>query len=150
MSFVQKCDPLWSVIPEIEKKRIMAQEYCELDYQFLGFTEVYIALSSIIPKHYTIIDFGCYLAAQCYAFSGHKRYIGVDVVDMERFSLPNTEHYVMSIQQYIKEHKDDNQVDTTFAICSYVPDNEATEMVRNNYKNVFVYYPAGTHLTLDM
>ena len=139
-------DILWDVIPASEKRRILSQDECELDVDFLGFTEVYRSLSKIIPKHFTVIDFGCYLAAQCYCFGNHKKYVGVDIVDMERFSLQNTEHYVMSIQKFIKEHGNEYKKETTFAICSYVPDEDAVKMVRENYRNVFVYYPAKIEL----
>lgn len=142
-NYKHKYDPLWDLIPGAERKRILSQDDCELEFDFLGFTEVYISLSKIIPLHFTVIDFGCYLAAQCYCFAEHKKYIGVDVVTMERFSLENTTHYTMSIQRFIDEHKGDYPIDTTFAICSYVPDFKATELVRNTYKNVFSYYPAG-------
>jgi hypothetical protein len=142
-NYKRKPDPLWDLIPEVELKRILSQDQCELDFDFLGFTDVYIALAQIIPLHFTVIDFGCYLAAQCYCFSEHKKYIGVDVVNMKRFSLKNTEHFTMPIQHFIETHKDDCPLDTTFAICSYVPDFNASELVRNTYKNVFSYYPAG-------
>ena len=79
-------DILWDVIPASEKRRILSQDECELDIDFLGFTEVYRSLSKIIPKHFTVIDFGCYLAAQCYCFGNHKKYVGVDIVDMGVFA----------------------------------------------------------------
>lgn len=130
------------VIPDHEYEEVMGQLMCEYDYQFLGFLDVYKAASMFIPKHKTIIDFGCYLSAQAYFFSDYKKYIGVDVVDLKRFTPENAEHYVCSIQNFILDHPEFANDDNVFAICSYVPDREAKNLVRNTYKNCLVYYPA--------
>ena len=138
---------LHALIPKQEYQDILSQDMCELEPDFLGFVDVYKSLSELIPKHYIIIDFGCYLAAQSYFFSEHERYIGVDVVDMRRFTPQNATHYVSSIQDFIA-----NEVPKLFckhnklmycAICSYVPDFKATELVRETFPNVFCYYLCG-------
>lgn len=139
-------DVLWDSIPAKEKERILSQDHCELDCEFLGFTEVYFYLSKMIPKHFTVIDFGCYLAAQCYCFPDHEKYIGVDVVEMERFVLSNTKHYICTIQDFVATYLGELDIDTTFAICSCVPDWEAQKMIRESFTNVFVYYPAKRRL----
>lgn len=138
---------LRSLIPDDEYHEVMSQDMCELDSEFLGFVDVYKNLSRIIPKGSIVIDFGCYLAAQSYFFARHKMYIGVDVVSMRRFTPPNSVHYTMSIQNFIQievpklfEEYDELKL---FAICSYVPDFQATEMVRKTFPNVFCYYPCG-------
>ena len=125
----------------------MSQDMCELDAECLGCVEVYKNLSRIIPKGSIVIDFGCYLAAQSYFFARHKMYIGVDVVSMRRFTPQNSVHYTMSIQNFIQievpklfEEYDELKL---CAICSYVPDFQATEMVRKTFPNVFCYYPCG-------
>lgn len=138
---------LRSLIPDDEYHEVMSQDMCELDSEFLGFVDVYKNLSRIIPKGSIVIDFGCYLAAQTYFFARHKMYIGVDVVSMRRFTPPNSVHYTMSIQNFIQievpklfEEYDELKL---CAICSYVPDFQATEMVRKTFPNVFCYYPCG-------
>ena len=138
---------LRSLIPDDEYHEVMYQDMCELDSEFLGFVDVYKNLSRIIPKGSIVIDFGCYLAAQSYFFARHKMYIGVDVVSMRRFTPPNSVHYTMSIQNFIQievpklfEEYDELKL---CAICSYVPDFQATEMVRKTFPNVFCYYPCG-------
>lgn len=138
---------LRSLIPDDEYHEVMSQDMCELDSEFLGFVDVYKNLSRIIPKGSIVIDFGCYLAAQSYFFGRHKMYIGVDVVSMRRFTPPNSVHYTMSIQNFIQievpklfEEYDELKL---CAICSYVPDFQATEMVRKTFPNVFCYYPCG-------
>lgn len=138
---------LCSLIPDDEYHEVMSQDMCELDSEFLGFVDVYKNLSRIIPKGSIVIDFGCYLAAQSYFFARHKMYIGVDVVSMRRFTPPNSVHYTMSIQNFIQievpklfEEYDELKL---CAICSYVPDFQATEMVRKTFPNVFCYYPCG-------
>ena len=57
---------LLDLLPKNQVDIILNQDYCELDYTFLGFTDIYKHLSLIIPKHFVIIDFGCYLAAQSF------------------------------------------------------------------------------------
>lgn len=138
---------LRSLIPDDEYHEVMSQDMCELDSEFLGFVDVYKNLSRIIPKGSIVIDFGCYLAAQSYFFARHKMYIGVDVVSMRRFTPPNSVNYTMSIQNFIQievpklfEEYDELKL---CAICSYVPDFQATEMVRKTFPNVFCYYPCG-------
>lgn len=136
---------LRSMIPRDEYRDVLSQDMCELDHDFLGFVDIYKSLSDIIPLDSIIIDFGCNLAAQSYYFLRHKQYIGVDVVDMKRFTPHNAVHYTMSIQDFLQ-----TKVPNLFeqykklklcAICSYVPDFQATEMVRKAFPNVFCYYP---------
>jgi hypothetical protein len=38
-------DVLWDSIPAKEKERILSQDHCELDCEFLGFTEVYFYIA---------------------------------------------------------------------------------------------------------
>ena len=128
-------------IPKDEFEKIMNQYMCEYEYDFLGFLEVYYAASIFVPKSRKIIDFGCYLAAQSYFFKDHIEYIGVDVVGLERFKTENSRHYVCSIQDFIKNNPETLNDDSIFAICSYVPDFEATDLVKKSYKNCLVYYP---------
>lgn len=131
-------------IPIKQYQTVMSQDYCELDNEFLGFLDIYKPLSELIPKEYTIIDFGCNLAAQCYLFANHKKYMGVDSDNLERFSTNNTTHYVKSIQSFIRDDFSQLPEDNLHycAICSYVPDPEAVELVRKNFQNVFCFYPA--------
>ena len=138
---------LRSLIPDDEYHEVMSQDMRELDFEFLGFVDVYKNLSRIIPKGSIVIDFGCYLAAQSDFFARHKMYIGVDVVNIQRFTPANAVHYIMSIQKFIQtevpklfEEYDELKL---CAICSYVPDFQATEMVRKTFPNVFCYYPCG-------
>lgn len=140
-------EELRALIPNQEYHDVLSQEMCELEFDFLGFVDVYKSLSELIPKNHIVIDFGCYLAAQNYFFSEHKQYIGVDVVDMRRFTPANAVHYVSSIQDFIanevpKLYEGHNKLKFC-AICSYVPDFKATELVRNTFPNVFCYYPCG-------
>lgn len=147
--FYNKClCELNELIPPDEKRKILSQRDCELEEEFMGFIDEYKPLSETIPKDKIIIDFGCYLAAQSYFFKDHAKYIGVDVIqDMIRFSPPNAEHYTCSIQHFIKFHADElfKQYgnDTFFAICSYVPDFAATDLVKKVFQNSYVYYPGG-------
>lgn len=60
---------------------------------------------------------------------------------MERFTPPNAEHHVMTIQQFISKHPEMQGKDW-FAICSYVEDDEARKLVRDTYDNCLVFYPS--------
>ena len=144
--FALHCDYtqfLLHTVPEDEIDRILGQPGIELDYEFLGFTEVYGAVLSFVPKHYTIVDLGCYVAAQAYLFADYEKYIGVDICGLERFTPDNTSHYQTTIQDYICKYMNELDLDTTFAICSYVPDKEAVRMAREKFKNILVFYPSG-------
>lgn len=138
-------DPAFHLLPEDQIKRVLGQEMCDIDAEFLGFTAIYLTLSSIIPRHWTIVDLGCAYSPQAFIFKDHKAYIGVDLgIAKERFEAANTTHYTMPIAKFIEAHGADFDQSTTFAICSYVPpwhdDNMA--LARLNFKNVFTYYPA--------
>lgn len=138
-------EELLRMIPPDEFFGVTGQLECEYEQGFLGFINIYKPLSELIPKNMIIIDFGCYLAAQSYFFSEHEKYIGVDVVSMRRFKPKNAKHYISSIQDFVK-----NEVPKLFekkgkmkyfAICSYVPDEEAVALVKETFPNVICYYP---------
>jgi len=61
-------------------QRVFDQAECDIEPEFLGFITTYYYLSYLIPKHFTIIDFGCAYAPQAYYFINHKKYIGVDCI----------------------------------------------------------------------
>lgn len=120
-----------------------------LDYQlceyepclngFMGFLNVYDAVRQFVPKSRVIVDLGCYCAAQAWLFDEYAKYVGVDSCRLDRFNPPNAEHYTMSIQEFIEEHGD--EYGGAFAICSYVPDDEAMRLVRETFHDCLVYYP---------
>lgn len=119
-------------------KEVLEQEMCDVDGTFLGFVDTYYFLSKTIPQDWTVIDFGCAYNPQAYFFRKHKKFIGVDVGKMKRFSFPNTEIFIGTIAEYLKQKSPAKKV---FAICNNVP-SEETEMVRRYYPNCFVYYVA--------
>lgn len=129
-------------IPKDEYKNIMTQYECELDDSFLGFIDVYSSVLNFVPKHFTIIDLGCNLAAQSYLFKDYQKYIGVDSCNLKRFKSDNAEHFYCSIEDFINNHIKDLDLKNTFAICSYVPDEKAIKMARNAFVNILVYYPS--------
>lgn len=137
---------LIDLLPPDQLERVFRYEMCDIDFEFMGFTEQYKVLATIIPKNRIIFDFGCAYAPQCYYFKEHRRYIGVDKwEDFPRFHMNNTIHYTMSIQQFIRDELPiiarAYDMRNTFAICNYVPDDEATALVRATFPNTFVFYP---------
>lgn len=133
---------LLTLLPKDQVDIVLEQDYCELDCSFLGFTDIYEHLSCIIPEHFSIIDFGCYLATQSFYFQNHKSYTGVDLTELKRFKFENTTHYIKSIQRFIVEDLHKYDLDETFVICSYVPDDKASSMIREKCKNIFIFYPS--------
>jgi len=146
---ISQQDPILHIMPKDQLDYVFEQD-CDIDTEFLGFTEIYRNLSAIVPLHWTVIDLGCAYAPQSHLFSKHKSYVGVDIGEGRRFHAENTTHYKMSIEQFIATHGMEFDQSTTFAICSYVPpwygDNRS--MVRNFFENLFVYYPAGSRVNV--
>ena len=135
---------LLSLISPEEMDRVLNQkQMCDIDPRFLGFVGTYKFLSLMIPKHFTVIDFGCAYSPQCYFFSSHNKYIGIDLFDNEKFKTENTTHFVGTISDWIEVNIKDIDIDTTFAICNYVPNwhDKNIEIVNKNFKNVYSYYP---------
>jgi hypothetical protein len=136
---------LYKVIPKEQFDSVFNQYGCEIEPGFLGFTDIYEHLSKIIPKHFTIIDLGCAYAPQCFYFSKHKSYVGVDISHLVRFHCANSKFYEMSIQDFIAKHLQELYLPETFAICSYVPygtEGDMRNIVGAAFKNCFTYYPS--------
>lgn len=117
----------------------------ECDCTFLGFEQVYKAVTLFVPKDRVIIDLGCAYAFQSWYFKDYRKYIGVSIGVNENDVLEteNSEFFFMSIQHFIREifpilGYREREV---FAICSYVPDADAREMVRHVFPYCLVYYP---------
>lgn len=133
-----------SAIPEEQRRAVFDQKDLDLDITFLGFLDIYEKLSQIIPKHFTIIDFGCSYNAQAYFFANHKELISVDIDPCVKFQPPNNKIFDMSIEDFIKQHGRSFKKKETFAICSYVPKwHNGMELIRSNFENMFIYYPHG-------
>lgn len=117
----------------------------ELDRMFLGFEEVYKAVTMFVPKSKIIIDFGCAYAFQSWYFKDYEKYIGVDssVSNEDVLKTDNSKFFFMSIQEFIKEQflKLGYKKEDIFAVCSYVPDEKARMMVKEYFPYCLVYYP---------
>lgn len=139
-----RLDPAWHLLPADQIARVLGQDECDIDGEFLGFTDVYLALAAIIPKHWTVVDLGCAFAPQAFIFADHKAYVGVDLGHHERFTAPNTTIYEMPIADFIEAHAKSFDQARTFAICSYVPSwhSDNIALTRQAFRNVFTYYPA--------
>lgn len=117
----------------------------ELDYTFLGFENIYKAVTLFVPKDKIIIDLGCGYAFQSWYFKDYQKYIGVDraMSFSDVLETENSEFYFTSIQDFIRRIPPILQYnkENIFAICSYVPDAEARELVRKAFPYCLVYYP---------
>ncbi len=132
---------LWRLYPT-EINRLFAYECCQLEPGFLGFLHVYAEVN--IPKDFTIIDLGCYQAVQASYFGEHAAYVGVDIgVPAEWcFRQDNATYYHSSIQGFIQDTLPTLNLDLnkTVAICSYVPDEDAQQMVVETFPYHKVVY----------
>ncbi len=142
---METLSPLLKKLPKDQIKKVFEQKECDIDGFFLGFMDIYESLSKIIPKHFTIIDLGCAYNAQSFYFKDHKQYIAVDISDCGKFKTDNCKIYNLSIENFINFNLKQFNLEETFAICSYVPDwgGDNKKMVREAFKNLFVYYPHG-------
>ena len=141
---IETCE-LYRMIPQEEHDRVFAGTAgAELDSTFLAFEEVYKGIRNFVPKSWTILDIGCGYAAQAYYFRDYKKYIGV-TLPMEGakyYRTENMELYGTSAQEFIPRFVIDNDVSKVFAICSYVPDAVAQQLVRDCFPYHLVYYPS--------
>lgn len=132
---------IWEYIPIQEVNNKLSQDMCELDLSFGGFEDNYFIISDKVPNDFIIIDFGCNIAPQSYLFKSHVAYVGIDTCRLDRFATNNTIHYTMTIQEFFKKEFDKYKDKNIYAICNFVPDDEARELVFNNCENCLVYYP---------
>lgn len=127
------------LLPKDQWDEVMNQPYCDIEPVFMGFMDQYKILAQIIPKHFTVIDFGCAYNPQCFYFAEHKEYIAVDVSDCKKFKAPNCRIFNKSINGFMLTHAHEFYLKTTFAICQYVPAD--TKIIRDYFTNLFAYYP---------
>lgn len=137
---------LFKIIPKEEINRVFSESDtigAECDFTFLGFEEVYKSVLNFVPKSRIIVDLGCAYAPQAYYFTDYRKYIGVDNGGIDvHFQTENMEYYHESIQTFISKLAErDINVNDCFAICSYVPDDNASRLVRQTFPNLLVYYP---------
>lgn len=144
----KRVDPALFLLPKGQVNKVLKEQAMELDPSFLGFTNVYLALATLIPRHWTVVDLGCAQAAGCCFFKKHKQYIGVDPGKDTRFHFKNTKHFVGTIDQFLRDPISDLNFKETFGICSYVPDDDARYLVNETFDNVFNYYPHGGDMGL--
>ena len=126
-------------------KRCSEYKMCDIDGEFMGFTDIYKHLAQIIPKSRIIVDLGCAYAPQAIYFTEHRKYIGVDLPYFKtpRVNTKNSEYCEMSIKEWIEKELPKYNKEELFAICSYVPpwhdDNQ--KLCRENFLDMFAYYP---------
>lgn len=147
-AFINETCDLFKLIPKDKIDKIFSESNtasAELDYTFLGFEKVYKAVSMFVPKSKIIIDLGCAYAFQSWYFKDYEKYIGVDCSnsDTDVLKTDNSKFFFMTIQEFIKEQfpKLGYKKEEVFAVCSYVPDEEARMMVKEYFPYCLVYYP---------
>lgn len=117
----------------------------ECDCTFLGFEQIYKAVTMFVPRGKVIVDLGCVYAFQSWYFRDYRKYIGIDsglsVKDV--LQTENSEFYFVTIQHFIKNVFPalGYSLDNVFAVCSYVPDKYARKIVRDFFPHCLVYCP---------
>lgn len=157
---------LYTMIPREKIEKIFMESKtasAELDYTFLGFEEVYKAVTLFVPKNKIILDLGCGYAFQAWYFKDYRKYIGVNVSTacecvLNILETGNSDFYHMTIQdfirQYVREEREGfceirlpgmepQSIENVFAICSYVPGENVRKLVRETFPYCLVYYPVG-------
>lgn len=144
--YQQICDYLSSLIPKEEWERLQGT-LGEMSHEFLGFCDTYYHLSQIIPKDWSVIDFGAGNNPQSYFFTEHKKYIAVNPFsgikeDDGMFCPQNCEIYRMTTKEFIETV--DYPKEKVFAVCNYVPNwycQDSIKLVHDNFRNVYTFYP---------
>ena len=148
---IKPCET-YKLIPIDEYIRVMESGDTEIDREFLCFEENYIPLVPFIPYDFTVVDLGCYMAAQSYHFTNKAGYVGVDVYDAKRingynpplrFKPWNAVHMTESIVDFMKNHLQFFDIHKTYFIMSAVPDPEGklATYVLNNVEHAYIAYP---------
>ena len=147
--YLRECRNILKSIGQEETKRLFSYSECEVEPEFLGFLENYKDISERVPKDFTIIDIGCYMAFQSDYYKEHERYIGVepDVPLEYRLRQSNAVHYQQNAQQFVSEVlpkliDDGLDLKKTFAVCSAVPDVEAQKLVADTFPYHRIAYPS--------
>ncbi len=144
-TFQEITDYLFSLIPkeELERHRDDMMELCP---EFAGFVDTYYYLSKIIPKDYTVIDFGAAYNAQSYFFTEHKKYMAVNPLSPHKeengmFCPKNCEIFRMTTKEFIETV--DYPKEKVFAICNYVPNwyHDSIALVHENFRNCYTFFP---------
>lgn len=139
---------LAKLIPPEELQEKLSCRNTELELDFLCFDSCYKAVSEVLPHEFTVVDLGCYQAAQCYYFTDFAEYIGVDCFDQTytgewipplRFVAHNAKHYVETIQRYLIHHM--GNYSKSYCIMSAVPNEECKNWMDRYTDNYLWWYP---------
>ncbi len=113
--------------------------------------ETYRMLAEMIPKNRVVYDFGAAYGFQSWYFRNHRRYIAIQPQPREEkyqikkpFRTDNSIWYFGTAQEFFKQFSIERE---SFAICNYVPDEEAARLVREHCPNVFCNYPQSGDLS---
>ena len=145
-----KVGDLLHLIPADVLNEKLRQINCELEPGFLCFEENYVPIANNVPKEFTVVDIGCYMAAQSYLFKEFERYYGVDPFDLpfnddyiapERFAISNGTHFCLSGKQFLDSFLSSLDLDKTYFICSAVPNFKETDYIFDSVKNCAIFYP---------
>ena len=131
-----------SLIPDNEWMRVTNIDDVAAWYNLeLGDMREYYLLAEVIPRSFTVIDFGCGKNAQSYLFTRHRRYCAVDT-GRQMFRAPGTSFFQMTAENFIRHELPRLQLDMhrTFAICSNATGRDHGNpgmLARMNFLNMY-------------
>lgn len=135
---------LYSLIPKDEFEQVSKE--AEIFPEFMGFVKIYYYLSEVIPKDWTVIDFGAAYNAQSYFFVKHKAFFAVNPMscagDNGMFCPENCRIFRMTTGEFLRTQ--DYPKEKVFAICNYVPNwygEDSIELVNKNFRCCYTFYP---------
>lgn len=153
MDSYQECLNRWSkLVPKEEKDRVFNARLCDIDCSFVGFIETYEYLSKLIPKDWTIFDFGCAYNPQCYFFKEHNAYHAIEPDSKcgeceEVFHTENTIIHRCTTKEFLEFRfpKMNLDIKKCFAIVNNVPNwyqEDSMKLVHEYFRNCYTFYIA--------
>ena len=147
--YADECQRLWQEYgPEL--RRVVQLNDCDLDYEFLGFLQEYYCVD--VPKDLVVLDFGCFTGIQAVYFQDNPAYIGIEPCChiANRFRQDNIHPFEMTAQEFMRDVFPTLGLppERCFAFCSWVPDDEAQQLVIDNFPYHRVVYGDFVHETL--
>lgn len=138
---------IWEQLDDQDRKDVIISSYSSptTPDSSLFASWQYAQVASSLPDGIDcIIDIGCYNAIQGVLFQ-NVRYIGVDDRHSPMIMHPHMEHHMLTAQEYLSTYEDYIDQEWTLALCFFVPDTEARQLVADTFKNCIILFKEAYH-----
>jgi hypothetical protein len=140
---------LWKIIPSEQKDMVFHQNpnaIWEIGREFLGFVDTYYHLSQVIPRDYTIFDFGAGYNAQSWFFTEFAKTYAIEPFNYQGegaplFRAPNCEVFRGTTAEFLASHELPAK---SFAIVNFVPNwhgEDSIDLIHKHFRNCYTFYP---------